>query len=164
MPKNESIDFPSPHRRRPFGITLMTGLIMLIALTGFVRMSQTIVHWGYLSGLEIISPAYLLTSGLFWGIFGLVTGLLLWLRWSQSGMLALAFLAGFSVYYWIDRIFISMSAGRLRSWAFILIVNVIGLIWAAWVVRVAKVRQYFTETAKDDAQSASGAGTGGLNG
>lgn len=138
---------------------MLCAVIVLIALTGFVRMHQAILQWSFLSSLERVSPAYILTTGLLWGIFGLATGLLLWLRWSQAGVLALAFLISFSVYLWIDQLLISASPEQFLSWPFMLAVDLLGLAWAAWVVDRAGARGYFAEP-----ELASGSENGGLDG
>jgi uncharacterized membrane protein HdeD (DUF308 family) len=153
MQKESNKAVSSKESRRPFSISLLTGLILLVALSGFVRMYQTIVQWSYLSTLKMVSPAYILATGLFWGLFGLATGLLLWLRWSQSSLLASAFLISFSIYFWIDRIFVAVSSERFTNWPFRLVVNLLVLAWAVWVVNRPKARSYFEQ---DDDQTGMG--------
>jgi len=123
----------------------MTGLILLIALIGFVRLNQAIVQWQFLSGLEGVSPIYLLSTGMLWGLFALITGLLLWLRWNQSNILVPAFFFSFSCYYWFDRLFMAKSPDRQVNWPFMLLLNLVALGWVFLTFQRPKVRQYLSE-------------------
>ena len=131
--------------RRPASVTLLAGLVLMVAMVYLTRLFQAILEWELLSDLLPISPAYLAVSGLVWGVvftclaWGTWRGRIWALRWSWWALLA------FSLYYWLDRLFMASYPGRNTNWPFSLGANLLVLAWSRWVLSRPKTRSFFGE-------------------
>jgi hypothetical protein len=146
MPVNESNSVHASNKRRPISVTLLSGLVLILAVVYLVRMDQAIVNWNFLKGILEFSPAYLVVTGFFWGISGLVTALLLWLGWLGSRWLTPAYLVAFSLYYWADRLFVSGFPGRNINWPFAAGIDLACIALCFWILNQPNVRNFLEDT------------------
>ena len=119
---------------RPFSVTIIIWLVLIIAVSNLIRFARTIYQWDFLLGLIDIHPLYLIITGLVWGFFGLVLvwGLVKAHRWSYSLMRWGAVLYIF--YIWVDRLFISSPTIRSTNNLFVCIFSMLVLLWVVWVL------------------------------
>jgi hypothetical protein len=131
----------TPHR--PFSVTLLTGLVLIIAIGNLIRTLQTIQKWSFLDNLLQISPIYFLITGLLWGMLGLVFAWGLWKResWALDWIKWIALLYG--VHYWVDRLALTRSGTVNRNLLFTTIVLIFVFVWMIWITYRRDVREYF---------------------
>ncbi len=146
MSQSESAMAQQKKKRRPLSVTVMSGLVLTLAAVYLVRMDQAIVDWKFLASLLSFSPAYLVATGLFWGATSLVTALLLWLGWPGARRLVPIYLIAFSVYYWIDRLFLSGYPEQNINWPFSAGIDLIVIALGVWVLNRPEVRYFLEET------------------
>ena len=133
---------------RPKSVTLLALGVLLIACLNLIRLVQSLLLWNFLvevlptHGLYPHLSMYLALSGLFWGSTGLILVWGLWrgLRWAPW-FTCLAVLA-YSVYYWIDRLWISADHGQ-SNWPFSVGLNILCLSYALWTLFFSKARLFF---------------------
>jgi hypothetical protein len=130
-------------RRRPSGVTLLSGLVLTFAAINLVRMSQAVIRWQFLEDLLPIAPIYLVITGLAWGVFGLITAVMIFWGKRSAPWLAAGLYFGYSGYYWIDRIFMPGYPGKNGSWPFLLMVNCGLGLWGCWILTRPKARKFF---------------------
>lgn len=95
---------PSQPPRRPFGVTLLLWLVLMLTVWGAVRLLAAIRWWEILSEFDArLSPLYLALTGSGWGAAGIVLfwGILNRKAWSRSAVLASAL--GWQVEFWAER-------------------------------------------------------------
>ena len=128
---------------RPFSVTIIIWLVLIIAVSNLIRLARTICQWDFLLGLIDIHPVYLIITGLVWGIFGLVLvwGLVKAHRWSYSMVRWGAVL--YIIYIWVDRLFISSPTIRSTNNLFVSIVSMLVLAWVVWVFSRHDVKLYY---------------------
>jgi hypothetical protein len=105
-------------------------VLLLFSLEAWLRLQQAIVNWTYLISLgAVVLPLYLAVSGAVWGIVSLAAAVGLWLyqRWAVMGTGIGSAL--FTVWYWLDRLFLAPAAGGSQAnvW-FAVVVNVVLLV------------------------------------
>jgi hypothetical protein len=137
---------------RPTSVTLLALGVLLIAFLNLIRLVQSLVLWDFLGeifptiGLYRFIPFYLVFTGLIWGSIGLVLTWGLWRgsRWVSlfTGLTALVY----SIYYWIDRLWISASHGQ-SNWSFSVGLNIFGLCYVLWTLFYSKARLFFRRNA-----------------
>ena len=131
--------------RRPSGVTLLAGLVLIVAVVYLIRFALAIINWELLTELLPISPAYLAVSGLVWGValpplaWGLWRGQRWARRWTMIALLV------FSLYYWCDRLLMPGYPGRNVNWLFSAGVNLLLLAWSWWILSRPKARAFFGE-------------------
>jgi hypothetical protein len=140
----ETVSSPTKPRR-PLSVTLLAGLVLIVAVVYFTRLARAILEWEFLLNLLPISPAYLAVSGLVWSVvftclaWGIWRGRAWALRWCWLALFA------FSLYYWLDRLFMPGYPGRNTNWPFSLGANLLVLAWSGWVLSRPKARSFFGE-------------------
>ena len=131
--------------RRPFSVTLIACLVLIVTIASWARLWLSIRDWDFLAELLPFSPAYLSVSGSLWGLVGLP---LLWGLWRGKywapGFIRPAILV-FSLYYWADRFLLAGYADRNVNWPFALATNLIIGIWIFWVLTRPKTKNFFGE-------------------
>jgi len=115
--------------RRPFGVTLLLWLVLMLATWGTVRFLAAIRWWEVMYEFEArLSPLYLSVTGAGWGVAGCVLfwGILNRKAWSRSAVLASV--VGWQVEFWAERaVFESPDPNLLFAVAAsILLIGVIG--------------------------------------
>jgi len=111
-------------------LLLFLELVLLVfSLDSWLRFQQAIANWAYLISLGAdVLPLYLAVSGAVWSIVSLVAAVGLWFyqRWAVIGTGVGALL--FTVWYWLDRLFLTPAAdGQANVW-FVVGVNAILLV------------------------------------
>jgi uncharacterized membrane protein len=128
---------------RPFGVTLLAVVVLVIAMLHLIRFYLGIRKWDLLNSLLPFSPAYLILSGLIWGIIGLVLFWGLWYGSSWASFYTLVGQVAFSVYYWLDRIFMPGYAERNLNWIFVIGINLSILGYSIWLLTRSKTKKFF---------------------
>ncbi|MGW8251537.1 MAG: hypothetical protein ACWGO1_12905 [Anaerolineales bacterium] len=132
---------PAVRRRRPLSVTLLVCGVLTLAGINFLRFAVSLQQWVFLNSTLPVNPLYLSASGLIWAVTGLVLAAGLWLRraWAVRAT-QLAALA-YSLYFWVDRIFIAQGAGR--NWLFVLAANLLFVFIVFWILSNRKAKAYF---------------------
>ena len=128
---------------RPFSVTIIIWIVLIIAVSNLIRFVRTIIQWDFLLDLINIHTVYMLASGLVWGIFGiaLVWGLIRAYQWSYYVLRWGAAL--YIVYIWFDRLYFSSPAVRNTNNLFVSIVSLLVMVWIIWVFTRHEVKLYF---------------------
>jgi hypothetical protein len=132
--------------KRPWSVTFLT--LGVLTLTGayLVRSFQTVRQWEFLAALPLtVSPWYLLLSGIFWGLAGLVVAAGLWRGSGWAPRAARGLALAFSLYYWGDRLLLADRGAALLNWPFRLGATLLLLGLVFWILSLKKARTYFGE-------------------
>lgn len=101
-------------RKRPFGVTLLLWLVLMLSAWGLVRLLAALRWWDVLNEFDAsLSPIYLSITGAGWVIAGIV---LLWGLFSGKPWTRLAIPASILLWlmeYWIERIFFESPRANL---------------------------------------------------
>jgi len=133
----------SAHIDRPFSVTIIIWLVLIIAVSNLIRLVRTVFQWDFLLGLIDVHPAYLIVSGLVWGIVGIV---LVWGLWKAREWAFYALRWGaalYIIYIWFDRLFISSPSVRNTNNLFVSVVSLLLIGWILWVFARRDVKLYF---------------------
>lgn len=130
---------------RPFSVTVIAVVVLYVAATNLLRTIQSALNWDVLAGLLSFSPVYLLVSGLTWSISGawLVWGL--WRGRAWARLFSVLFFFAYSLYFWIDRLFLPGSSIRNNNWIFYICLQIVVLSYLVWIMSRKRTRRYFGE-------------------
>ncbi len=133
--------------KRPWSVTFLSVGVLSLTGTYLVRGIQAIRQWEFLAALPLtVSPWYLLLTGLFWGLAGLVLAAGLWWGAGWTPRAARTLALAFSLYYWGDRLLLAERSAALVNWPFRLGANLLLLALIFWVLSLRGARTYFGET------------------
>lgn len=103
-----------PEKRRPFGVTLLLWMVLILSAWGVVRFMAALRWWDVLTEFApSLSPLYLSVTGAGWGAAGgvLLVGILRRRQWAVPG--TVAFILLWLIEYWIERIFFQSERANL---------------------------------------------------
>lgn len=102
--------------RRPFSVTILLWLVLSLTAWSGLRLATAIQWWGRLFEFATPpGPVYIAASGGVWLAVGI---LLLWGMWQKKAWIRYALLgtgAGFTVWYWCDRLLLQSAH---QNWPF----------------------------------------------
>jgi len=128
---------------RPFSVTLLSDLVLILSVYQLARGGWAFAQFDYLQSLLPFSPVYLVISGLFWGLTGLILFWWFWQGMRAGRWLLIGYSGLFSLYYWLDRALMPGYPGRNMNWLYVAVVNIFMLGWVIWVCTRPKVRNFF---------------------
>jgi hypothetical protein len=141
---------PDPDRLvsppRPLSVTFLALGVLTIAGLNLIRFYQSIQLWGFLSEFPTVSPLYIAASGLVWGVAGLALAWGLWRGYAPARRLTLIFVAAYTLYYWIDRLWVG-KPGLSANLAFSAGLNLVLILLTVWILTRPRARTFFRSEA-----------------
>jgi hypothetical protein len=144
MVNSQTKDHKPQSTKRPFSVTLLAWVVLIMASLGWLRLVEVIREWSFLQSLSPAPPVlYLAITGLTWGLLGtgLVWGLILG-RWWAPRLMQISAL-GFAAFYWLDRLLIADSTAIASRWPFALGLTIAILTYTFWTLSRPKVQLFF---------------------
>ena len=130
--------------KRPFSVTVLAWVVLIMALLGWLRLFEVLRQWQFLQNLTPVPPVfYLAITGLVWGLCGtaLLWGLFLGRVWAPRLMRVAGLF--YTFYYWLDRLLVANPAYINTRWPFALALNITLLLFAFWVLARPKTKLFF---------------------
>ncbi len=131
---SSAVDGSRVHPRRSFWLKLLAAGLLLISLTGWLRMQQALVDWQALVQIGLKpGPVYLAVSGALIGLGGLACLIGVWLRSKWGFGFTRGFVLVWQAWSWADRLWLARSDTALSNWPFALgaTVLILGYVFAA---------------------------------
>ena len=133
-------------QRRTLSVTLLSALVLILAVIHLIRMIIALEDWGFLLSILSFSPIYLVITGFFWSLTGFIIFYFLWRGKKFAAYLTFGYLLSFTIYFWFDRLIMPGFRERNVDWPFSMILNGILLLWSVWVVTRPNAKSYFEGT------------------
>ena len=129
--------------RRPYPVTLLVILGLIIVGFSLVRLIQSLEQWSYLAALRSFLPVYLVASAIGWICVSLAVIWGLWKgkRWAPNAVRV--FCVAFLIYYWIDILLLTDPAGRSENMVIILCLQLVFLAWIFGMLASPATKRYF---------------------
>jgi hypothetical protein len=134
--------------KRPLCATFLLWSVLTLSGLSGVRLGTTIYWWLRLSPfISIPMRIYLIVGAFFWLCVSLIIllGLIKGVRWSLEATGGAAIL--FSIWYWIDRLVLTMPG---TNWYFSLVVTMLLLICVILCARHPRTRTFFYQRETND--------------
>ena len=135
--------------RRPFRVTLFLWLVLLLTVWNGIRV-WTAVAWGAaLTGfLPGSARVYIALSGALWLLLGFVVLLAVLCRYRWTAVIVRGAAAAYTGWYWLDR---WLSQEMWSNWPFALVLNILGLAFAAFASMALTEEAYERRTQAQEA-------------
>jgi energy-coupling factor transporter transmembrane protein EcfT len=131
--------------KRPFSVTLLAGLVLIITIVHLVRFVYAVTGWRFLATLPGKSPPSLLLTGLIGFLFG---GLLFWGFWTGNSRAPTAARILIPVYFasqWFEQILSAMNGNRFENWSFLAVITLIVILFTYLTLSTSKAKSFFGE-------------------
>ena len=136
---------PFPGIKRPIRVYLLAIFVLWLAAWNGLRLGETIFFWKTL-GTYGARPLYIAISGAVWLITGLLLTWGLWRgkAWGWAGVLAAT--AGYTAWYWFDRLVLQQPHA---NWPFVLIADLVSLLVIFTILFSRRTRLFFKRDANE---------------
>lgn len=138
---------PGPKQAiRPFGVTVLTGFVLMFTALQALRFWAALSNWEFLSSLPLkASPAYLAISGLAWAMAAGWLAVGLWRGQPWARRAARWGLGIYTAFHWLDKALAQIGGLERSNLAFEagLSLILIGSVFA--VLALPQVRAYYKE-------------------
>ncbi|UCH58303.1 MAG: hypothetical protein JSV61_08755 [Anaerolineales bacterium] len=129
---------------RPWSVTLLAVVVLSMAILNLVRGWQAIAQREFLFEILAVPWLYLASSGMVWGLIGLVLFLGLWQGYTRVPMYTALAAFLYSVYYWVDRMLVTTDRAQANL-PFALIFNLMIILLIFRILSLRKTRTFFGE-------------------
>jgi|SRR5450759_29455 hypothetical protein len=134
----------TPNRRRPFLVTLLALLFLILSVLGWVRLEQAIQGWRVLSHFGGAGlPIYQGISGALWGLIGLPAVWGLWRRkiWTIKAVWPAAL--AYPLFFWLDRFLAGRAPQSQENWIFASVMTLVWGLLVGFTLSRRNIRPYF---------------------
>lgn len=130
--------------KRPWLVLLLFVFVLIFTVSAWARVWQGVQLWGFLSGLAIsVTPWVQVSLGAVWGIFGLAAAVMIWWGNPRSPVFVITGSVVYSVYFWVEQLFMMVSPLRRVNWPFLIIFNLIVVLTVVLCFRYPLVRRFY---------------------
>jgi hypothetical protein len=96
--------------RRPFTLYILVLVLLGFTILSLVRATQAFLQWDFLVTIDTHpGPLYPLLTGSFWAVWGVAAIIGLWLRRKFALSFAAWLVAGYTIWFWVDRLLVAVS-------------------------------------------------------
>ena len=138
-------DMTNSKRTRPIGITVLTIFVFALTAWNGLRFGESLFFWNTLKAYDV-SPLYISISGGTWCMIGLVLTWNLWQGKARSWIAVLCASAGYTLWYWLDRL---VFQNYHSNWPFILPTNIVLILLELWILFSRRGRHFFKKDANE---------------
>ena len=127
--------------KRPFSVTSLTWMVLILTGWNAIRLGASIANWDLLK--EFAShpgPLYIAASASFWTLCGLALWMAIRRRDSRSQTASAVFFAGYTAWWWADRLLLQEPS---PNWPFVLFLTIFLLVVIGLVVFNPMLTKYF---------------------
>lgn len=144
MIEDQNTTLPNNQEQAPRILILLLVAVVIFALSHLFQFIQVLTQSKTLSllGLEI-TPIYLALDGLIWGAIGFFMAWSIWAKRVWSPVLGSLFTILYSLYFWIDQLFISQQDFLARRLPVNLVFTIFGLSAILTILNLRSTRAYF---------------------
>ena len=136
-------------RKRPFGVTLLLWMVLILSAWGATRFIAALSAWDVLIEFEnSLSPLYLSITGAGWGVAGgvLISGILQRKKWAPLSVLSS--ISVWLIEYWIERLVFQSPRANLP---FSMTISVI-VITITWILAIIPSTKSFFSKSEEHEQ------------
>lgn len=124
---------------RPFLFKILFFSLVLIALSGWMRVSASIYQWNYLLKYQVKpGPGYSLFYGLMMGLFFTAAALLFWLKHKSAKRFLQIGIPLFFAWWWLDYLLFSKTTVVYTDLPFRIFTTIISLSFVYLYLRFSK--------------------------
>jgi hypothetical protein len=131
--------------KRPFSVTLLACLVLIITSVHLVRLVYAITWWRFLTTLPGKAPFYIALTGLIVSLFGAA---LFWSLWTGKPSAPLATKISIPVYLgwqWVEQIFSVWRGNNFENWPFMAAISLVVITFTFWTLSTSRAKIYFGE-------------------
>ena len=133
-----------PHPRRPFGVTVLAIVVLILSVVQWSRLFESIRLWDWMSeNIQSPPPYYFALTGGLWGFAGLLItiGLILGLEWAPRAARSSGFI--FALYYWLNFLMLTNIDLINTRWIFNTGLTIVLLLFLFQVLSLDASRRFF---------------------
>ena len=131
--------------RRPFPVTLLACLVLIITIVHLVRFIYAITWWRFLTDLQGNPPFLLVFTGLIGMLIGAILFWGLWVGYSRASLAARILIPVYIGMEWVEQILSSQRGNTFENWPFMALISLAVITFTYWTLSTSSAKTYFGE-------------------
>ena len=131
--------------RRPFSVTLLACLVLIITIVHLVRFVYVITWWRFLTALHGNPPLWILSSGLIGFLIGATLFWGLWNGYSRAPFAARIVIPLYLGVQWLEKIIALQQGNQFDNWPFMAAISLVVILFTYWTLSTSPAKTYFGE-------------------
>ena len=131
--------------RRPFAVTLLAGLVLMITVVHLVRFVYAITWWRFLTTLHGNTPFMIAATGLFGLLIGAALFWGLWIGHSRAPLASRILIPLYIGLQWVEQILSLQKGNKFENWPFMAAISLVVIIFTYWTLSTSRANKYFGE-------------------
>jgi hypothetical protein len=131
--------------KRPFAVTLLACLVLIITILHLVRFVYAITWWRFLTTLSGKPPLYLALAGLIGFLIGAALFWGLWTAKSRAPLAARILTPVYLAWQWIEQILSVWRGNSFENWPFMAAISLVVIIFTYWILSTSRAKIFFGE-------------------
>jgi len=143
LPKVLILNDPKSISRRPFFVTLLAGMVLIITIVHLVRFVYAITWWRFLATLPGETPLWLASTGLVGLLVGAALFWGLWIGNPHSPIAARIIIPAYIGLLWIEQILSTWRGNKFENWPFTAAISLFVILFTYWTLSTPRAKNFF---------------------
>jgi fucose 4-O-acetylase-like acetyltransferase len=131
--------------KRPFGVTLLSCLVLIITIVHLVRLIYAITWWRFLATLPGKPPLLLALTGLIGFLLGAALSWELWFGNSRAPLAARILIPVYLGWQWLEQVLAVWRGNRFENWPFMTVISLVVILFTYLTLSTSRAKLYFGE-------------------
>jgi hypothetical protein len=131
--------------KRPFSVTLLAWLVLIITIVHLVRFIYAIAWWRFLTTLPGTPPSMLSLTGLIGFLIGAALFWGLWIGKSGAPRAARILIPIYLGWEWFEQVLAVWRGNQFENWPFMAAISLVVILFTYWTVSSAGAKLFFGE-------------------
>lgn len=131
--------------RRPFSVTLLACLVLIITIVHLVRFVFAITWWRFLTALQGNPPQWIALTGLVGLLIGAALFWGLWIGHPRAPLAARILIPVYLGLQWAEQLLALQRGSKFENWPFMAAISLVVIIFTYWTLSTSRAKIYFGE-------------------
>ena len=131
--------------RRPFAVTLLACLVLIITIVHLVRFVYAITWWLFLTALQGSPPLWIALTGLIGLLIGAALFWGLWIGHPRAPLAARILIPFYLGLQWAEQMLALQRGSKFENWPFMAAISLVVIIFTYWTLSTSQAKIYFGE-------------------
>ena len=131
--------------KRPFSVTLLSFLVLIITIVHLLRFVYAISWWRFLTTLQGNPPLLIVFSGFIGTLLGTALFWGLWIGLPRARLAAKILIPLYVGWEWLEKLLAVQRGNQFENWIFMAASSLVMIIFTYWTLSTSSANKYFGE-------------------
>lgn len=131
--------------KRPFSVTLLSFLVLIITIVHLLRLVYAVSWWRFLTALQGNPPLLIAFTGFIGTLLGAVLFWGLWIGHPRAPLVTKILVPLSLGWEWLEKLLSVQRGNQFENWPFMTASSLVMIIFTYWTLSTASAKKYFGE-------------------